>query len=229
MVKFLHAQNVTDEYGAMVRSDTLQKKIYLCFTGHDFYDGFAHVLGVLNKHNIKASFFLTGDFIREHADLVKAINKNGHFIGAHSDKHLLYCDWLKRDSLLLSAVDIKTDILHNLQALEIIGIRPKYFMPPYEWHNQKVVEIAHELNQTTVNFSPGTLSNADYTTPDLPNYLSGNEILESIFEYEKLNGMNGFHLLIHPGTSSLRKDKLYFHLDEIITTFKGKGYQFEKF
>ncbi len=223
------AQNVTDPQGAVVRTDTLQKNIYLCFTGHDFYEGFEHVLGVLNKHKIKASFFLTGDFIRQHAALVKSIAGDGHYIGAHSDKHLLYCDWIKRDSLLHPAEEIKADILHNLQALENLGISPKYFMPPYEWYNQKVVDLATGINQVTVNFSPGTLSNADYTTPGLSNYISTEDILKSIFEYEEANGMNGFHLLIHPGTSPLRKDKLYFHLDEIITQLKEKGYKFAKF
>lgn len=223
------AQNVKDRQGAVIRTDTLQKNIYLCFTGHDFYEGFEHVLGVLKKHNTKASFFLTGDFVREHTDLVKSIAKDGHYIGAHSDKHLLYCDWIKRDSLLLSAEEINADIQHNLQTLENLGIRPKYFMPPYEWYNKKVVEIAQELDQITVNFSPGTKSNSDYTTPDLPNYISSNNILKSIFEYEASYGMNGFHLLIHPGTSPLRKDKLYFHLDEIITNLKRKGYGFKRF
>ena len=223
------AQNVTDQQGAVIRTDTLQKNIYLCFTGHDFYEGFEHVMGVQKKHNIKASFFLTGDFVRQHTDLVKTIANDGHFIGAHSDKHLLYCDWIKRDSLLHPADEIKADILHNLQALENLGIRPKYFTPPYEWYNQKVVDIANELNQITINFSPGTLSNADYTTPDLTNYISTEDILKSIFEYEASFGMNGFHLLIHSGTSPLRKDKLYFHLDEIVTQLKEKGYKFAKF
>ncbi len=227
--KQLVAQNVIDQQGAVIRTDTLQKNIYLCFTGHDYYEGFDHVMDVLKNQQIKASFFLTGDFVREHADLVKSIVKDGHYIGAHSDKHPLYCDWIKRDSLLHTADNIKTDILHNLQALEKLGIRPKYFMPPYEWYNQKVVDIASELNQITVNFSPGTKSNADYTTPGMPNYVSSPEILKSIFEYEELNGMNGFHLLIHPGTSPLRKDKLYFHLDKIIAELKGKGYRFERF
>lgn len=227
--KSIFAQNVVDQFGAIVRSDMQQKNIYLCFTGHDFYEGFDEVLSVLKNHKIQASFFLTGDFVRNHADLVKSIAKDGHYIGAHSDKHLLYCDWEKRDSLLLTKAEIKADIQLNLEALENLGIRPKYFMPPYEWYNQKVVEIATELNQITVNFSPGTISNADYTTPEMPNYKSSNEILNSIFEYEKLNGMNGFHLLIHPGTSPLRKDKLYFHLDKIINELKGKGYQFKKF
>ena len=225
----LNAQNIIDKYGAITRSDTLKKNIYLCFTGHDFNDGFEHVIDVLKKHAITASFFLTGDFIQNNEQLVKDIAAEGHFIGAHSDKHLLYCDWAKRDSLLHPIDKIKADIFHNLQKLKDLGIRSKYFMPPYEWYNQKVVEIALELSQLTVNFSTGTRSNADYTTPDMSNYISSNDILASIYDYEKLHGMNGFHLLIHPGTSPMRKDKLYLHLDELITKLKEKNYQFLKF
>ena len=224
-----NAQNTIDKYGAITRSDTLNKSIYLCFTGHDFNDGFEHVMRVLKKHEVAASFFLTGDFIQNNGQLVKDIAVEGHFIGAHSDKHLLYCDWSKRDSLLHPADKIKADVFHNLQKLKDLGIRPKYFMPPYEWYNQKVVEIALELNQQTVNFSPGTRSNADFTTPDMSNYISSVDILASIYDYEKLHGMNGFHLLIHPGTSPLREDKLYLRLDELIDKLKEKDYQFLKF
>lgn len=225
----LNAQNIIDKYGAITRSDTLKKSVYLCFTGHDFNDGFEHVLSVLRKNEVKASFFLTGDFIQNYGQLVKDIENDGHFIGAHSDKHLLYNDWSKRDSLLHSSDKIRADISDNLQKLKYLGIHPKYFMPPYEWYNQKVVEIALELNQYTVNFSPGTRSNADYTTPDMLNYRSSNDILDSIYDYEELHGMNGFHLLIHPGTSPLRKDKFYLRLDELITYLKEKDYIFLKF
>ncbi|MFT4567886.1 MAG: peptidoglycan/xylan/chitin deacetylase (PgdA/CDA1 family), partial [Saprospiraceae bacterium] len=59
----LCAQSIVDKEGAIVRSDTLNKKIYLCFTGHDHIEGFEHVLSVLNKQKVKGSFFLTGDFV----------------------------------------------------------------------------------------------------------------------------------------------------------------------
>jgi len=225
----LIAQKVLDKHGVVIRSDTLKKNIYLCFTGHDFYEGFEHVLQVMKDQNVNASFFLTGDFVRSHRGLIKSIAADGHLIGAHSDKHLLYCDWIKRDSLLYAPDIIKADILHNLQALKDLDIQPTYFMPPYEWYNNKVVEIARELNQITVNFSPGTRSNADYTTPIMPNYMSSSAILESVYTTEKLNGLNGFHLLIHPGTSPLRKDKLYSHLEKLIIDLKEKGYQFVRF
>src|SRR5690554_5138933 len=200
----------------MVRSDTSKNNVYLFFTGHEFVDGFDHVLSVLDKQEVKGSFFFTGDFIRSYEDLVKDIAKSGHFVGAHSDEHLLYCDWTKRDSLLHTEDRIKDDILQNLKILEKLDIHPKYFMPPYEWYNKKVVEIASEVNQITVNFSTGTRSNADYTTPDMPNYISSNDILESIYSYESSNNLNGFHLLIHSGTSPQREDKFYLKLDELI-------------
>ncbi|WP_142784063.1 polysaccharide deacetylase family protein [Changchengzhania lutea] len=224
-----YAQRIVDKEGAIVRSDTLKKNIYLCFTGHDHAEGFENVISVLNKQKVKGSFFLTGDFVRSNENLVKELSKSGHFVGAHSDKHLLYCDWIKRDSLLHSEKRIKEDILQNLNALKKLEICPKHFMPPYEWYNKKVVEIALQLNQITVNFSSGTRSNADYTTPEMPNYISSNDILKSIYSYLSLNSMNGFHLLIHPGTSPKRKDKFYLRLDELINKLKKEGYQFSKF
>jgi peptidoglycan/xylan/chitin deacetylase (PgdA/CDA1 family) len=186
-------------------------------------------LAVLKKQKVKGSFFLTGDFVRNNKKLVKQIIKNGHFVGAHSDKHILYCDWKKRDSLLYSEDLIKEDILQNLIVLKKQHIEPKYFMPPYEWYNKKVVEIAAQLNQKTINFSSGTRSNADYTTPDMPNYISSDDILKSIYNYVCLKNMNGFHLLIHPGTNPKRTDKFYFLLDELISKLKNEGYHFAKF
>lgn len=225
----LFAQSKIDQYGAVIRSDTSQKNIYLCFTGHDFDDGFSHVMAVLERQQIKASFFLTGDFVRSHQALVKEIAAAGHFVGAHSDKHLLYCGWTKRDSLLHAPETIRKDIQDNLLELAELNIYPDYFMPPYEWYNRAVVDIAQSLDQTTVNFSPGTASNADYTTLEMKNYRSSTTILESIYAYESQFNMNGFHLLIHPGLSPERKDKLYLHLADIIEYFQESGYGFQRF
>lgn len=224
-----YAQDVVDAEGAIVRTDTSRKHVYLCFTGHDYAEGFEYVLDVLRKHKVKGSFFLTGDFVRNHEELVRTIADEGHYVGAHSDKHLLYCDWTKRDSLLHSEQVIKEDIRSNLEALHQLDIAPTFFMPPYEWYNRQVVDIANQLQQTTINYSPGTRSNADYTTPDMTKYLSSDTILESIYSYLSANSMNGFHLLIHPGTSPARTDKFYYKLDELITRFKEEGYGFGTF
>ncbi|MEN2284125.1 polysaccharide deacetylase family protein [Algoriphagus sp. SE2] len=225
----LNAQEIFDSQGALIRSDQSKKSIYLIFSGHDYFEGFEHVLSVLENKNIKGSFFLTGDFVRAHPDLTKRIKLEGHFVGAHSDKHLLYNSWENRDSLLYSQDAIQKDISDNLKVLEDLGIEPNYFLPPYEWYNQKVVELAKELGQETINFSPGSRSNADYTFPEMNNYISSEEILKSIYSYESKFGMNGFHLLIHPGTSPKRKDKFYFKLESLLEQLMKNGYRFERF
>ncbi|SIN80288.1 polysaccharide deacetylase family protein [Algoriphagus halophilus] len=227
-VSFVQGQVTYDAYGALTRSDQKEKNIYLIFSGHDYQEGFEHVLSVLTKYEIKGSFFFTGEFVRSNQELVKKIAKGGHYLGAHSDQHLLYCDWGNRDSLLVDEQLIRQDIMDNLKELGNLGVHPDIFLPPYEWYNKKVVEIAKGLGQLTINFSAGTRSNADYTSPDMDNYVDSSTILESVYEYESKAGLNGFHLLIHPGTDPKREDKFYLQLEGLINGLEGKGYKFAK-
>lgn len=223
-------QTTWDEHGAIIRSDSSQASIYLCFTGHDFADGFEYVLSVLDSFQIKASFFLTGDFLRNHTKWTQQIIKGHHYLGIHSDQHLLYNDWEDRNQLLIAPEQIRTDIQNNLIELKKLTTQPSpIWMPPYEWYNLQITEIAQEFGLTAVNFSPGTLSNADYTTPEMNNYRSSDLIFDSIINFEEENGMNGFHLLIHPGVHPNRKDKFYYHLPELIEYFQSKGYHFKSF
>jgi hypothetical protein len=81
-----------------------------------------------------------------------------------------------------------------------------------------------------INFTPGTSSNADYTTPELKNYLGSDSIVSRILRYESSHdrGLNGFILLSHIGTSPLRTDKFYDKLDGLIAELKKRGYRFQK-
>jgi peptidoglycan/xylan/chitin deacetylase (PgdA/CDA1 family) len=96
--------------GAWYRADTSKKEIYLVFTAHDLYEGLPFVRRTLKEMKVKASFFLTGDFIRNQPIWVTELRDDGHYVGPHSDKHLLYCDWTKRDSLLVPLPLIQKDI-----------------------------------------------------------------------------------------------------------------------
>ncbi len=102
----------------------------------------------------------------------------------------------------------------------------KYFIPPYEWYNDSIAAWTKQMGIQLINYSPGTWSSADYTTPDMKNYKSSQEIYQSIINKEKEGGLNGFILLIHFGTESKRTDKFYNRLDELFSTLKQKGYKF---
>ena len=81
--------------GAVVRGPREGHRLALVFTGHEFAEGGETILDELAKHCARASFFLTGDFLANprFEPLVRRIVKEGHYLGPHSDKHLLYCTW----------------------------------------------------------------------------------------------------------------------------------------
>jgi peptidoglycan/xylan/chitin deacetylase (PgdA/CDA1 family) len=227
------SKNFTYDQGGIVRGDVSRKQLALIFTGGDYADGGPHLRGVLKKKNIKASFFFTGDFYRapEKSELIRQLIADGHYLGPHSDKHLLYCDWKSRDSILVSKEEFAADILANYREMEAFGIlkeKANYFVPPYEWYNQTLVQWAEELGLILFNFTPGTSSNADYTTPSMPEYLSSQIIYDRILACEKTdpNGFNGFILLLHIGTHPERTDKFYYKLENLVDYLIAKGYSF---
>jgi len=221
-------------HGATIRGARDQKQISLVFTGHDLADGYITVRKVLKAHQIRASFFLTGDFYRNKSfsSLIKALQNDGHYLGAHSDKHILYCDWNNRDSLLVTREEFIADLAGNYDAMSQFGIdteKARYFLPPYEWYNDSVASWCEQYGLRLLNFTPGTSSNQDWTYPELGSqYLSSNIIYNRILDYEgqHKDGLNGFILLTHFGTDARRPDKFYNRLDDLINELDHRGYRF---
>ncbi len=221
------------DHDGIVRGDTSVRRMSLVFTGGSFADGGSHIREVLRKEKIKAGFFFTGDFYRtpEFGDLIRGLAADGHYLGPHSDKHLLYCDWADRQKTLVTREEFRSDILANYRELERIGVAraaAPFFIPPYEWYNRDIAAWCRELGLVLFNFTPGTSSNADYTTPSMPEYKSSREIYDHILAYEAKdpNGLNGFILLIHIGTDPERTDKFYIMLGDLITDLRARGYAF---
>lgn len=222
---------LTIEEGAIIRGPLDKKRLALVLTADTYGEGLPSVLSALEERQIKASFFLTGNFLRqpEFSPLVKRMIKDGHYVGAHSDRHLLYCDWDLRQKTLVSRSEFLSDLENNYAGLARFGLDKNtspYFLPPYEWYNQQIADWTREAGLVLINFTPGTSSNADYTTPADSNYLSSEEIYRRIISYEKSDpsGLNGFILLIHPGTAPDRTDKFYNRLGQLLDELTALGY-----
>ncbi|HUW91606.1 MAG TPA: glycoside hydrolase family 9 protein, partial [Bacteroidales bacterium] len=229
------AGNIYDSQGALIRKESCKKDICLIFSADEFGDGFDHIINVLNKNNIKASFFLTGNFLRNKSfsAVVKRLVAGGHYIGPHSDGHLLYMPWENRDSLLLTKDEFITDLKANYAEMIRAGVKiqqPAYFLAPYEWYNSVISSWTSSLGIQLINLTPGTGTNADYTTPRMENYRSSEQLMEKVTLFEKNDplGLSGAFVLIHPGTDPARTDRLYLRLDELISRFKEQGYTFKK-
>ena len=227
--------DVIDQNGALIRKNINKKEIFLIFSADEFGEGAEQILNVLSKKKIKASFFLTGNFLRNPSNekTVRRIIADNHFIGPHSDKHLLYILWENRDSMLVTRSAFIEDLRANYRELEHKGAKvpeKRFFLAPYEWYNSTIAKWTSDLGIQLINLSPGSGTNADYTTPEMKNYRSSEVLLNNLKSYEvtEQNGLNGAIILIHLGTAPERTDKLYFKLAELIQYFSDKGYTFDK-
>jgi peptidoglycan/xylan/chitin deacetylase (PgdA/CDA1 family) len=139
-----------------------------------------------------------------------------------------------RNKLLVSRQEFDTDLSQSYEELRSWGIskyEAHYYLPPYEWYNDSIVDWTNVAGLQLVCFTPGTRSSADYTYPEMGSkYAGSKEIFSSIVNYEKQSssGLNGFILLVHIGTDPRRTDKFYLMLPDLITLMKRKGYQWVK-
>ena len=219
--------------GGIIRGVTNRKQIAIAFTGHSFAEGGETILNALAQHHAHASFFVTGDFLANtnFAPLIRSIIKEGHYLGPHSDKHLLYCPWEGPKTNLITRVEFRADLTANLEKLERFGVRRagvRFFLPPFEYYNQAVVDWSRELGLTLINFTPGTRANADYMADADPHFIASQAILDSILKRERddAHGLNGFILLLHLGSGPERTDKFPARFGELLDALAAKDYEF---
>ena len=223
--------------GGIVRGPTGKKQLALVFTGHEYAEGAATILDELARHHAKASFFLTGDFVRrtEFAPLVHRMRVAGHLLGPHSDKHLLYCPWEGPQRTLVTPAQWAADIAANGRCLQLamgytnaLPVNPSGFISDtsYEHYNLEIAEWARQTGMTLVNYTPGTRSNADYTGEADTNFVSSQRILDSIIARERSDphGLNGFLLLLHLGAGPQRADKFHTRFGELLDFLTAKSY-----
>jgi len=81
------APELLEKYGGIYIGDTSKKEIYLTFD-EGYENGYtSKILDVLRDNNVKAVFFITGPYLKEHQDLVRRMVEEGHYVGNHTISH----------------------------------------------------------------------------------------------------------------------------------------------
>jgi len=225
--------------GAITRGPVDQKRIALCFTAHEYAEGAPVILDSLARHHGKGSFFLTGVCVANtnYAGLIRRMLRDGHYVGPHSDKHVLYCSWEKTRETLVSKEEFRSDLLRNVEKIRLhrlsagIGENQnavRFFLPAFEHYNSQIASWTAEMGMVLVNFTPGTRSNADYTGEADKNFVPSETIYRSILGLEARDphGLNGFLLLLHLGSGPGRTDKFHTYFPKLLDDLAGKGYEF---
>ncbi len=94
------------------------------------------ILEVLEKHNVTATFFMTGEFIRYYTDAAKEIIAAGHEPGNHSNSHPRMNN--------LSAQKMHRELMRPIEDMEErLGVTPRLFRPPYGAFNTDLTSLCH--------------------------------------------------------------------------------------
>jgi peptidoglycan/xylan/chitin deacetylase (PgdA/CDA1 family) len=222
-------------HGGITRGPRDAKRLALVFTGDTFAEGGDVVLDALAARRAPAAFFLTGNFLRtpDFAPLVRRMVAEGHLVGPHSDRHLLYADWTARDKTLVTHEAFVRDVEDNLRELERFGVARagvRHWVPPYEWYNAEVARWSDALGLRVFTFTPGPRANADYTGEADRNFVASSTIVANVLARERddPHGLNGFVLLMHVGAGPGRADKMHARLGELMDALLARGYAFDR-
>lgn len=157
------------------------------------------IIEILKSNNVKATFFMVGDWVEKYPEAVKKINQEGHEIGSHSDTHPHVNQ--------LSSEENLEEIKNSSQKIEqITNKKVTLYRPPYGEYNNTVIKVANENNYIPIQWSLDTL---DYTG------ITGNEMWNRI--KDKIS--SGDIILMHNGTEHTADS-----LDMIIKNIKEKGF-----
>jgi peptidoglycan/xylan/chitin deacetylase (PgdA/CDA1 family) len=227
------ASDFTWETGALARGPRERKVIALMFTGGEWGQGTEFILDELARRGIRGAFYFTGDYLHTPGFRpgLERMVAEGHLVGPHGHAHLLYAPWDDRGRTLVTREEFVADLRQNIEDVVALGIPREevvWWVPPYEWYNEQIVQWSLEEGMRLHNFTRGTLSSADYTTADAANYRDSETIYRSIVEYEARapDGLNGFLLFTHVGASPGRPDLFHFRLPELLDHLEVRGYSF---
>lgn len=120
------------------RKEKSLEKIYLTFDDgvHSKYT--KEILNILRIYEIKATFFVVAKFAKDNPEIIEEIKKDGHVIGLHSLEH--------KNEIFQTPGNIKKDFSEAMEILKELGVKPKFFRPPWGHFSLAAIKEIKSLN-----------------------------------------------------------------------------------
>ena len=184
---------------ALWRMDKNVKAVYLTFDDGPIPEITPWVLDLLDKYNIKATFFLVGDNVRKHPEEFQMILDRGHRVGNHTFNHI---GGFKH---------LSYNYLENTNKADAL-IKSNLFRPPHGWMR---------WGQYMVLRNRYTIVMWDVVTRDYSKRLNGRQVLRIVKKYVRNGSIITFH-------DSIKSEKnMKYALPRAIEWLKEQGYEFK--
>lgn len=118
------------------------------------------LIDILDRYQVKATFFVVGDWVDKYPESVKALSDAGHEIMCHSNDHAHFNT--------LSADQIAADINACCDKIEAVtGTRPTLFRPPFGEYDDHVVTTVRGMGMEIIQWDVDSLDWKDYDAPTI--------------------------------------------------------------
>ena len=186
---------------ALWRMDPRERAVYLTFDDGPIPEVTPWVLEVLDRYDIKATFFMVGDNIRKHPAEFEMVKARGHRLGNHTYNHL-------------------SGHLHGIRSYVRNVERANYYLhtnlfrPPHGWM---------KWTQYYALLSRYRIVMWDVVTRDYSRRLTAADVLNNVKRYARPGSIITFH-------DSLKSiDKLRTALPAAIEWLRDENYTFKVF
>ena len=184
---------------ALWRMDKREKVVYLTFDDGPIPEVTPFVLDILDRYNIKATFFMVGDNVRKYPEIFEMVKSRGHRVGNHTFNHI--GGFLHSIRGYLNNVEKADGYIHS-----------NLIRPPYGWMKWEQYFLLRRHYQLVM---------WDLVTRDYSCHLNADDVFNNVRRYAR----NGSIITFHDSLKSI--DKLRTALPRSIEWLQSKGYSFK--
>lgn len=195
------------EYDAWYLGADTEKVLYLTFDCGYENGNTEKILDALQRHNVKATFFVVGHFLESAPDLVKRMKEEGHMVGNHTWHHP-DMDTIAEEAKFREELDLVAAKYKEITGEEL----NRFYRPPQGKYNLNNLAMAKKLGYQTIFWS---LAYVDWNVDAQPTKEEA---------FSKLTGR------VHPGAVVLLHNTSKTNgeiLDELLTKWEEMGYHFD--
>lgn len=184
---------------AVWRMDPNDKSVYLTFDDGPIPEITPWVLDLLDKHDIKATFFMVGDNIRKYPDTYRMVVEREHRIGNHTFNHIRGFGYLTENYMA------NTEKANEVMQTDL-------FRPPHghmRWAQYWLLKKYYKIIMW------------DLVTRDYSKRKNGEQVFEIVKKYVRSGSIITFH-------DSIKAEKnMKYALPRSIEWLKEQGYAFK--
>lgn len=187
----------------------MQLNLYLTFDDGPSKEFTPRLLDVLKMYEIKASFFVVAAFAKENPQIIKRMQREGHYIGLHSLNH--------KSAYLMTPWGSKNDFAESKRILHDLGVKVSGYRPPWGHLTPWTRKYARENGLEVILW--------DVMAQDWRGDISSEEIRDRLKE----RSANGDVICLHDGRGKKEAPaRMIAALEKMIPEWIEKGYGFRR-